>query len=317
MYLQGHHLLPDVTLPGAWSGLVSHEDFDDDITLTAWRGTPATPLDVQAEGPPMLCIAVFLAGRASMAIDGGPPLLAEPGMAVIQSGDRRVRGRFQMEGGQPVQFVDILYTPAGLLRAGGHPLVALQGDFLQDRSVPSAGSLLASFPASAPLLRVARDIQACRYQNRTVRHLYLRAKALEALAVVLQTVQHSADVPVGPRERCQLAQARQLIDQRYDEAWPVARLARTVGLSEKKLKAGFRALAGHSVHAYLCEVRLEAAASMLAAGRSVTEVALAVGYSNLSHFSKSFRDAYRVAPSEWAKRSTTLGHTNRVAKVIT
>jgi AraC-like DNA-binding protein len=126
---------------------------------------------------------------------------------------------------------------------------------------------------------------------------------LEALAVVLQTVQHAADTPVGPRERRQLAQARQLIDQRYDEAWTVARLARTVGLSEKKLKAGFRALAGHSVHAYLREVRLDAAASMLAAGHTVTEVALAVGYSNLSHFSKSFRDAHRVTPSQWVKRS--------------
>ena len=291
-------------LPLAWSGLVKHEDFDEDITLTAWRGTPAAALDVQAEGPPMLCIAVFLEGRASMAIDGGPPLLAEPGTAVIQTGDRPVRGRFQMEGGQPVRFVDIRYTPVGLLRAGGHPLVALQGDFLQNRSVPAAGSLLAGFPAPPPLLRAARDILECSYRNQMVRHLYLRAKALEALAVVLQTVQQAADAPVGPRERRQLAQARQLIDQRYDEAWTVARLARAVGLSEKKLKAGFRALAGHSVHAYLREVRLDAAASMLAAGHSVTDVALAVGYSNLSHFSKSFRDAHRMLPSQWAKRSS-------------
>jgi hypothetical protein len=196
MHMHGHHLLPDVVLPGAWLGLVSHEDFDDDITLTAWRGTPDAPLDVQAEGPPMLCIAVFLDGRASMAIDGGAPLLAEPGTAVIQTGDRRVRGRFQMEGGQPVQFVDIRYTPVGLLRAGGHPLLALQGDFLQDRSVPAAGSLLAGFPAPASLLRTAREILECPYRNQTVRHLYLRAKALEALAVVLQTVQHAAGAPV-------------------------------------------------------------------------------------------------------------------------
>ena len=304
MSLQGHHLLPDVVLPVAWSGLVSHEDFDDDITLTAWRGTPEASLDVQAEGPPMLCIAVFLDGRASMAIDGGPPLQAGPGTAVVQTGDRRVRGRFQMAGGQSVQFVDIRYTPVGLLRAGGHPLLALQGDFLQDRSVPAAGSVLVGFPAPAPLLRTAREILECTYQNRTVRRLYLRAKALEALAVVLQTVQQAADMPIGPRERRQLAQARQLIDQRYDEAWTVARLARAVGLSEKKLKAGFRVLAGHSVHAYLREVRLDAAASMLAAGHSVTDVAVAVGYSNLSHFSKSFRDAHRVTPREWVKRSS-------------
>jgi len=301
--LQGHHLLPDVVLPGSWARLAQFEDCDKDITLTAWRGTSVAPLDVQAEGPPMLCIAVFLAGRASMAIDGGPPLEAGPGMAVIQTGERPVRGRFCMAGGQAVQLVDIRYTLAGLRRAGGLPLVALQGDFLQDRSVPAAGSLLAGFPAPAPLLRTARDILACPYGNPAVRRLYLRAKALEALAVVLQAVQRAGDAPAGARERRQLALARRLIDERYEENWTVERLARTVGLSEKKLKAGFRALAGHTVHAYLREVRLAAAASMLDEGRSVTEAAMAVGYTNLSHFSKSFRAAHQMLPREWAGRA--------------
>ncbi|WP_256977395.1 helix-turn-helix transcriptional regulator [Bordetella genomosp. 10] len=300
--LHGHHLLPDVVLPGAWAGLAQFEDFDDDITLTAWRGRATEALDVQAEGPPMFCIAVFLEGRASMAIDGGPPLLAEPGMAVIQTGERRVRGSFRMAGGQDVQLVDIRYTPAGLLRAGGQPLVALQGDFLQDRSVPAAGSLLAGFPAPAALLRTARDILACPYRNRTVRQLYLRAKALEALAVVLQAVQQAGDAPVGARERRLLLQARRLIDERYGEDWTVERLARAVGLTEKKLKAGFRALAGHTVHAYLREVRLQAAACMLDEGHSATEAALAVGYSNLSHFSKSFREVNGMGPRHWARR---------------
>jgi len=300
----GHHLLPNrgLGLPDAWADLAQLEAFDDDLILTAWRGTPTVALDVQAEGPPMCCIAVFLEGSASMAIDGGPPLLAHSGMAVIQTGDRPVRGRFQMDSGHPVRLIDIRYTPAGLLRAGGQPLVALQGDFLQDRSVPESGSLLAGFPAPAPLLRVARDILDCPYADPTVRQLYLRAKALEALAVVLQAVQHAGDAPAGARERRQLAQARRLMDERYGEDWNVARLARAVGLGEKKLKAGFRALAGRSVHAYLREVRLQAAASMLAAGHPVTDVALAVGYSSLSHFSKSFREAYQLRPSEMRAR---------------
>jgi transcriptional regulator GlxA family with amidase domain len=84
------------------------------------------------------------------------------------------------------------------------------------------------------------------------------------------------------------------------------RLAREVGLSEKKLKAGFRQVAGRSVHAYLREVRLEAAASMLEAGYSVTETALATGFANLSHFSKSFRQARGVAPRNWVDRPGAL-----------
>lgn len=39
-------------------------------------------------------------------------------------------------------------------------------------------------------------------------------------------------------------------------------------------------------------------------GRSVTEVALSVGFGNLSHFSKAFRELYGVNPSDYARVSS-------------
>lgn len=299
--VSGHALLPEVAIPQSWAQLARLEEFDDEIVVTAWQGTPSEDLDLLAEGPPMCCIAVFLQGRASMAIDGGPPLVADPGMAVLQTADRAVRGRFCMAGGQPVRLVDIRYTPAGLLRAGGKPLAALHGDFFQDCSVPSAGSLMAGFPAPPALMRLAADILDCGYADPNVRRLYIRAKALEALAVVLQAIDERPGPLLGARERRQLTEARRIIEERFSEDWSVASLARAVGLGEKKLKAGFRAVAGRSVHAYLREVRLEAAASMLAAGHNVTQAALAAGFSNLSHFSKTFREAKGMAPSAWGR----------------
>lgn len=301
--VRGHVLLPDVAIPRSWAQLARLEEFDGEMVVTAWQGTASEDLDSLAEGPPMCCIAVFLQGKASMALDGGPPLAAGPGTAVLQTAERPVRGRFRMAGGQAVRLVDIRYTPAGLLRAGGKPLAALHGDFFQDCSVPSSGSLMAGFPAPAALLRLADDILQCAYADPIIRRLYIRAKALEALAVVLQAVDEQPGPAIGPRERRQLGQARRLIEERFGEQWSVASLARAVGLGEKKLKAGFRALVGRSVHAYLREVRLEAAASLLAAGHSVTQAALAAGFSNLSHFSKSFREAKGVPPSAWAQRA--------------
>ncbi|AIT27704.1 helix-turn-helix transcriptional regulator [Bordetella holmesii] len=296
-----HPLLPDVRLPTDWAGMSRIDGLDDELTITAWHGMPVQALDVQAEGPPMLCIAVFLDGEADMSIDGGPPLHATPGMAVIQTGEQCVRGRFRMPGGQRVRLIDIRYTPTGLLRAGGRPLVALQGDFLQDCS--AAGSLMAGFRAPSSLLHLAADVVDCPYAEPHTRRLYLRAKGLEALAVVLDMVNRSGSLPADPRERQLLARARRLIEERYDEDWSVRRLAQTVGLSEKRLKAGFRSVAGRSVHAYLLQVRLDAAAALLAGGHSVTETALAIGFSRLSHFSKMFRQAKGVAPSSWAQTS--------------
>lgn len=299
----GHPLLPAAVIPAAWEALSRLEAFDEDLTMSVWSGAPGVDLDVAAEGPPMFCIAVFLEGQACMSIDGGVPLRAGPGMAVVQTGERGARGRFQMSGGQLVRLVDIRYSPAGLLRAGGRPLAALRGAFVLDHSVPTVGSLMAGFPAPPGLLRLAADVLDCRHEDATARRLYMRAKALEALAIVLETMSGAAgEPPVAARERRQLAQARRLIEVRYGEEWTVPRLAREVGLSEKKLKAGFRQVAGRSVHAYLKSVRLEAAASMLEAGYRVTDAALATGFANLSHFSKSFRQAKGVAPRHWLDR---------------
>ncbi|MFY3311766.1 helix-turn-helix domain-containing protein [Achromobacter ruhlandii] len=298
-----HPLLSAVAMPPEWMTMLRSESRDDDLALTVWSGTPAVGLNVNAEGPPMFCIAVFLDGRARMSIQGGEPLAVGPGMAVVQTGERGTRGWFHMPGRQSVRLVDIRYSPAGLLRAGGRPLAALRGAFVLDHSVPATGSLMAGFPAPPGLLRLAADVLDCRHEDATARRLYMRAKALEALAIVLETMSDAAgEPPAAPRERRQLAQARRLIEARYGEEWTVSRLAREVGLSEKKLKAGFRQVAGRSVHAYLKSVRLDAAASMLEAGYSVTDAALATGFGNLSHFSKSFRQAKGVAPRHWLDR---------------
>jgi len=99
--------------------------------------------------------------------------------------------------------------------------------------------------------------------------------------------------------------ARALLDARFGEEWPLERLAREVGLGEKRLQAGFRALVGTSVHGHLREVRLQAAGRMLHGGHSVTDTALAVGFSSLSHFSKAFRTQMGCTPRAWQRGEST------------
>lgn len=274
-------------------------DLRSGITIGCWSGRPVVDLEIVAQGPAMFCIGVFLEGQARMALDGGPPLEMRSGMAVVQAANRPASGCFSMKGGMPIRLVDIRFTPESLRLAGGRPLIALQGQFLQDCSVAQADALMGGFPAPAPLLRAATDILACDFADDTVRALYLQAKALEALAIVLQAVNPAAQSRIVARERRLLMEARRILDERYGEDWTIARLARTVGLGEKKLQAGFRVIAGRSVHAHLREVRLAAAAAMLAGGSNVTATAYAVGFSSLSHFSKAFRDAMGVLPSDW------------------
>jgi AraC-like DNA-binding protein len=298
-------LLPRLTLPPGWASLVRVHDLLGEITISCFDGVPNQALDVQASGPAMFCIGIFVAGSARMSLDKGESLNVGPGMAVVQTAAQTATGRFSMAGGQPIQVVDIRFSPAGLSQAGGRPLAALQGQFVQDRSLPHEQSLLGGFPAPPALLGVARDILCCQFDEAALSELYLRAKALEALALVLQAMRPVTS-PRLSRERRQLLQARQLLDDRYDEDWSLARLAREVGLNEKKLQAGFRAMVGHTVHAHLHQSRMEAAAAMLARGMAVTEVGLAVGFTSPSHFTKTFRRSKGLTPKEWRARREEL-----------
>jgi len=132
------------------------------------------------------------------------------------------------------------------------------------------------------------------------RRLWYRAKALEMLSAFVQLLSQPEALN-GPaaQERQRLHEACDLLRARHAEHWPPGLLARTVGLSEKRLQQLMRESTGQSVHAYLSDVRLARACDLLQAGMSVTQVAGEVGISSLSHFSKVFKARYGVSPRSW------------------
>ena len=74
-------------------------------------------------------------------------------------------------------------------------------------------------------------------------------------------------------------------------------LAAEVGCGAFHLSRTFSQHVGQTVPQYLRQLRLERAAQLLKEGRcNVTEAAMAVGYSSLSHFSKAFWEAYGCCP---------------------
>lgn len=79
-------------------------------------------------------------------------------------------------------------------------------------------------------------------------------------------------------------------------------LCEAVGLSEFKLKKGFREHFDTSVGAYLRSARMDKAAELLRAENvTVASVALELGYSNSSRFAEAFRKHHGKNPSEVAE----------------
>lgn len=94
--------------------------------------------------------------------------------------------------------------------------------------------------------------------------------------------------------------ARETLERRFDEAHTVGELARSVGMSMFHFSRVFAELVGLPPHRYLSERRLAVARTMLREGRGVTETCFAVGFGNLSHFSRSFARRYGASPSRFA-----------------
>lgn len=95
---------------------------------------------------------------------------------------------------------------------------------------------------------------------------------------------------------------RELFETRYAESHSLLSVARSVGMSPFQFARVFSQLAGSPPHQYLLGVRLDSASKMLLDGKAVTETCFEVGFSNLSHFTRSFHRRFGCVPSSF-KRS--------------
>lgn len=87
----------------------------------------------------------------------------------------------------------------------------------------------------------------------------------------------------------------------------VEMLASGVGMSRVHMHRKLKELTGQSARDFIKSIRLKQAADLLSGKKlSVSEVMYAIGFTNLSHFSSSFREFYGMSPKEFAERSKQL-----------
>jgi AraC-like DNA-binding protein len=97
------------------------------------------------------------------------------------------------------------------------------------------------------------------------------------------------------------------LEERFTEPCEVSELARLAGLSPFHFLRVFRATTGLTPHQHLLRTRLRAAAAFLAGTPlPVTEVALAVGFEDLSNFIRTFRAEYGFSPTRYRAAFTAV-----------
>jgi len=105
------------------------------------------------------------------------------------------------------------------------------------------------------------------------------------------------DLRAAPR---QVRLVEEYIEQHWDQALDIEKMAELTGCSVRSIYRAFRRSRGYSPKEFANRLRLIKARQLLqdpAAGQSVTEVAFACGFSELSHFSREFSKTFGETPS--------------------
>jgi AraC family transcriptional regulator len=265
-----------------WHDFKTHQPFD-------WG---------QSFHPDTIEVCLNLEGEGTVSSNGAEMEFAPMTVGFYRRGQEPLRG--MRRANQRHRFLtiemsfDFLRRHLGEFVTSLHPLVReavgdapeTSGIALVTRLNSRHQQLLASL-RQAPVLALAQGA-------------WYRAKALEAAAEFFFIVGENEEMFCHRQKRLSTERAEKVIALlKKNLAVPPALedIGRTVGCSAFHLSRTFSATTGMTIPQYLRQLRMERAAELLRSGKfNVTETALEVGYSSLSHFSHAFHETFGCCP---------------------
>jgi AraC-like DNA-binding protein len=102
-----------------------------------------------------------------------------------------------------------------------------------------------------------------------------------------------------PDERDKIIRVKDYLQSCYRKNISVEDLAEIAQFSRFHLMRTFRRDVGLSPHAYLTQIRIEAAKKLLSEGTSIVDVASDIGFADQSHFTRHFKRITGVTPGQY------------------
>jgi len=101
-----------------------------------------------------------------------------------------------------------------------------------------------------------------------------------------------------------LKEAREILLENLNHPPILKELSEQSGLSEYKLKEGFKQVYGTTVYGFVLDKKLEMAREKLEKGElQVKDISYEIGYENPSHFISAFKKKYGITPKQFAKQA--------------
>ncbi|MFT8718563.1 helix-turn-helix domain-containing protein [Acetobacter sp.] len=171
---------------------------------------------------------------------------------------------------------------------------------------PLAGIHTRSLGGQDPVIKTARQLLG--YLRKSSRSFFQTSKSEAFVGFGLAMTTLGYAFTQDKTGRAQLRQgnitgletARQALLAHFDQAPKISELAAISGLSSTRFKELFRQQFGCAPYTLYQAHRMEHACHLLQR-KNVTETAMELGYSNVSHFSASFQKHFGCTPSKWQR----------------
>ena len=142
----------------------------------------------------------------------------------------------------------------------------------------------------------------------SITHLFTNIECSNSYLTFIRQMMHMLGIPNRTNhtldDRC--VEVINFIKQGSLNQYTISSLAKHVYLSESRLSHLFKKEVGISLSSYVVHEKLRKAFTLIFAGNSLTDSALAAGFSNSSHFSQCVREKLGMTPSIIAKDSRYL-----------
>lgn len=99
-----------------------------------------------------------------------------------------------------------------------------------------------------------------------------------------------------------ILKAKEILEDIIDKPVLIDDLTKEVGLSESRLRVLFKKVFGTTIHQYHQDIRLSKSQEMLLRGnKTMSMIALDLGYSSSSHFSMVFKKRFNISPKDFKR----------------
>jgi AraC family transcriptional regulator len=252
-------------------------------------------------------VCLNLEGSGKVALNKNEIAFAPLTVGFYRRGEQPLRAT--REANQRHQFLtvemsfDFLRRHLGEFVTSLHPLVR---EIVAGQSEKSAVALVTRLTSrqqqllaslrEAPVLALAQSV-------------WYQAKALEVAAELFFVAPGEKELFCQRQQRLSAERVEKviaLLRDKISEPPTLEEIGRAVGCSPFHLSRTFSAATGRTIPQYVRQLRMERAAELLRSGKfNVTEAALEVGYSSLSHFSQAFHETFGCCPGLYPLKTPT------------